>query len=244
MRATAMQARPSPAKPWRHGSTRTTAEGVFTGLIEQVGKVARIARRGQAARLSIACTLQDYQLGESIAVNGCCLTVDHFDAQGFEADASQETLERSTLGSLQPGHAVNLERALRPHDRLGGHFVSGHVDGVGSLLERSPLDGASKLRFAMPASLARYVAEKGSITVAGVSLTVNGADHESFHVALIPHTQSRTTLESLTVGDEVNLEIDLLARYVARLMGVESTEASTRDRKLLDVLRGAGYLPG
>jgi len=199
---------------------------MFTGLIEGVGRMAARESRGGDARLRIdAGTLSWLEhdgdgvaLGESIAVNGVCLTVVAFDAHGFEADASNETLSLTTLGALPEGRALNLERAMRPSDRLGGHMVSGHVDGIGRVLSIVDDARAQRWRFSAPAALLRYVAQKGSICVDGVSLTVNGVDAEGFEVALVPHTLSHTTFAQTRVGDAVNLEVDLVARYVERLL--------------------------
>ena len=199
---------------------------MFTGLIEGVGRMAARESRGGDARLRIdAGTLSWLEhdgdgvaLGESIAVNGVCLTVVAFDAHGFEADASNETLSLTTLGALPEGRALNLERAMRPSDRLGGHMVSGHVDGIGRVLSIVDDARAQRWRFSAPAALLRYVAQKGSICVDGVSLTVNGVDAEGFEVALVPHTLSHTAFAQTRVGDAVNLEVDLVARYVERLL--------------------------
>lgn len=157
-------------------------------------------------------------LGESIAVNGACLTVDAISGDGFEVDASAETLARTTLGALKAGGTVHLERALRAADRMGGHIVTGHVDGVGSLLERQAVGDSIALVFRLPGELAPFVAEKGSITVEGVSLTVNAAGPDRFDVTIIPHTLAKTHLGQLRQGDAVNLEVDLVARYVGRLL--------------------------
>ncbi|HEY0660796.1 MAG TPA: riboflavin synthase [Lysobacter sp.] len=194
---------------------------MFTGIIEGVGALAASEMRGGDARLRIAVgslPFNDVKLGESIAVNGVCLTVVGFDAVAFEADASNETLSLTTLGSLQAGAMVNLERAMRPTDRLGGHLVSGHVDGVGRVLSIHEDARAQRWRFAAPAALLRYIAKKGSICVDGVSLTVNDVDDEGFEVALIPHTVAHTAFAATKAGDAVNLEIDLVARYVERLL--------------------------
>ena len=194
---------------------------MFTGLIEGVGQVAALEPRGGDVRLRIAVgslPFADVALGESIAVSGVCLTVIEFDAGSFAADASTETLSLTTLGGLIVGQAVNLERAMRPTDRLGGHLVSGHVDGVGRVLSIHDDARAQRWRFAAPASLSKYIATKGSICVDGVSLTVNAVDDAGFDVALIPHTVSHTAFSSTRVGDPVNLEIDLVARYVERLL--------------------------
>lgn len=201
----------------------TTPALVFTGLISEVGVVRRAVSSGSATRLRIETSYAALELGESIAVDGVCLTVDRIGSGGFEADASEETLRRTTLGAARAGRHVNLERAVRPHDRLGGHLVTGHVDTVGTLLAVESIGGAQKLTIGLDPQLARYVAEKGSITVNGVSLTVNGvstpgAQPAWFHVAIIPHTQDKTTLQDLSVNAPVNLEVDLVARYVARLI--------------------------
>ena len=194
---------------------------MFTGLIEGVGRVAALEQRGGDVRLRIAAgtlPFDDIALGESIAVSGVCLTVIEFDAASFAADASTETLALTTLGGMTVGQAVNLERAMRPTDRLGGHLVSGHVDGVGRVLSVHDDARSPRWRFAAPAALSKYIATKGSICVDGVSLTVNAVDGEGFEVALIPHTVSHTAFSSTAVGDAVNLEIDLVARYVERLL--------------------------
>ena len=195
---------------------------MFTGIIEGVGRIAALEHRGGDVRLSVdvgTLPFDAVQLGESIAVNGVCLTVIAFDATTFAADASTETLSLTTLGGLAVGAVVNLERAMRPTDRLGGHLVSGHVDGVGRVLGVHEDARAQRWRFAAPAALLRYIAKKGSICVDGVSLTVNEVDGEGFEVALIPHTVSHTAFAHTGVGDAVNLEIDLVARYVERLLG-------------------------
>lgn len=198
---------------------------MFTGIIEGVGRLAILDTRGGDARLSIeagSLPFEHVRLGESIAVNGVCLTVVAFNAKYFEADASNETLSLTTLGALAPGALVNLERAMRPTDRLGGHLVSGHVDGVGKVLGITPDARAQRWRFAAPQALLRYIAKKGSICVDGVSLTVNEVDGQGFEVALIPHTVANTAFAGSAVGDAVNLEIDLVARYVERLLGAHA----------------------
>lgn len=199
---------------------------MFTGLIAGVGRLAAREGRGGDARLRIdvgGLPFDDVQLGESIAVNGCCLTVVAFDASSFAVDASSETLALTTLGRLAVGAPLNLERAMRPADRLGGHLVSGHVDGIGIAAKRWDDARAERWRFEAPMALLRYVAHKGSVCVDGVSLTVNAVDDMSsgsggFEVALIPHTVAHTAFHALRVGDAVNLEVDLLARYVERLL--------------------------
>lgn len=194
---------------------------MFTGLIEGVGHVRALEPRGGDLRLRIGVgtlPFDEVALGESIAVSGVCLTVVEYDAASFAADASTETLALTTLGGLSVGHAVNLERAMRPTDRLGGHLVSGHVDGLGRVLSVHDDARAQRWRFAAPAALLKYIAVKGSICVDGVSLTVNAVDSEGFEVALIPHTVSHTAFSTTKVGDAVNLEVDLVARYVERLL--------------------------
>lgn len=194
---------------------------MFTGLIQAVGTLSHRELRGGDVRLRIgtgALPFGDVALGESIAVNGVCLTVIEFDAASFAVDASTETLALTTLGALAIDAPVNLERAMLPTDRLGGHLVSGHVDGVGRVREVWPDARAQRWRFSAPAALLKYIATKGSICVDGVSLTVNGIDDEGFEVALIPHTVAHTAFSATQVGDAVNLEVDLIARYVERLL--------------------------
>ncbi len=194
---------------------------MFTGLIEGVGTVLALEQRGGDLRLRIGVgtlPFADVALGESIAVNGVCLTAIAFDATSFAADASNETLALTSLGGLRIGHALNLERAMRPTDRLGGHLVSGHVDGMGQVLSIHDDARAQRWRFAAPAALLKYIATKGSICVDGVSLTINAVDAEGFEVALIPHTVAHTAFATTQIGDNVNLEVDLVARYVERLL--------------------------
>lgn len=194
---------------------------MFTGLIQSVGTLRQREPRGGDVRLRIGTgtlPFDDVALGESIAVNGVCLTVIEFDASSFAVDASTETLALTTLGGLAIGAPVNLERAMLPTDRLGGHLVSGHVDGVGRVREVWPDARSQRWRFEVPAALRKYIATKGSICVDGVSLTVNGIDDDGFEVALIPHTVAHTAFSATQVGDAVNLEVDLVARYVERLL--------------------------
>lgn len=197
---------------------------MFTGLIEGVGALAAREMRGGDARLRIAAGTLPFdgvQLGESISVNGVCLTVVEFDPGSFAVDVSNETLALTTLGRLDIGSPLNLERAMRPTDRLGGHLVSGHVDGLGIAAKRRDDARAVRWRIAAPMALLRYVARKGSICVDGVSLTVNEVDDAGFEVALIPHTVEHTAFRALREGDAVNLEVDLLARYVERLLATK-----------------------
>ena len=194
---------------------------MFTGIIQGVGTMAAREPRGGDVRLVIdvgSLPFEGVELGESIAVNGVCLTVVEFAPGRFAADASNETPSLTTLGSLSPGDALNLERAMRPDDRLGGHLVSGHVDGVGRVAAIEPDARAQRWRFEAGPEVLRYVAKKGSICVDGVSLTVNQADDTGFEVTLIPHTIENTRFAHTGVGDPVNLEVDLIARYVERLL--------------------------
>lgn len=193
---------------------------MFTGIIQAVGRIASREPRGGDARLVIdagALDLGDVAIGDSIAVAGVCLTVVAIDGTRWSADVSAETLARTTLGHLAIGAGVNLEKALRLADRLGGHLVSGHVDGVGSVVGVGD-DGASqRWRFRLPRALARYVAVKGSVCIDGTSLTVNEVGDDDFGVTLIPHTLAMTTFGARTAGDAVNIEVDLMARYAERL---------------------------
>ena len=194
---------------------------MFTGLIAGVGRLAAREMRGGDARLTIdvgSLPFDGVQLGESIAVNGCCLTVVGFDATSFAVDASNETLALTTLGRLAIGAPLNLERAMLPTDRLGGHLVSGHVDGLATATQRWDDARAVRWRFEAPMALLRYIAHNGSVCVDGVSLTVNEVDDAGFEVALIPHTVEHTAFHALRQGDAVNIEVDLLARYVERLL--------------------------
>lgn len=198
---------------------------MFTGIIEAVGRIGAKQPRGGDLRLTIdvgALPFADAAPGESISASGVCLTVIAFDAASFTADVSTETLARTTLGALEVGAPVNLERAMLPTTRLGGHLVAGHVDGLGHVQAVRGDARAQRWRFQAPPALLRYVAEKGSICVDGVSLTVNAVDADGFEVALIPHTVANTAFAQTKVGDAVNLEVDLVARYVERLLSAEA----------------------
>jgi riboflavin synthase len=224
----------------------TTEPFVFTGLIETTGKLVRRTASGADARLVVTGPLggEPLELGESIAVDGVCLTVAAIvDARTFEADASSETLAKTTLGALQPGQAVNLERALAVGQRMGGHIVTGHVDGVGRIAAQESVGGALKVTFEAPGELAKFIAAKGSICVSGVSLTVNNVSGSKFDVMLIPHTREKTSLDGLGVGAAVNLEVDIVARYVLRFMDVNrSSDAGASDAAWMDRLKNAGYV--
>lgn len=195
---------------------------MFTGIVTALGSVRAITALGEAAdmRLTIAAPWPDtaaIPVGASIGCSGCCLTAVEVGDEWFAADASAETLRRTTLGRWQVGTRVNLERSLRLGDELGGHLVSGHVDGLGEVLAAAPEHGSVRFVFRVPSELARFIAVKGSIAVDGVSLTVNEVTDDTFGVNVIPHTATVTSFGSLRPGDAVNLEIDMLARYVARL---------------------------
>ncbi len=194
---------------------------MFTGIVEELGELVAIEGDAEDGRLTVRGpkVAADAVHGASIAVDGVCLTVTARDEGRFRVTCGPETLQRTTLGGLAAGARVNLERALRASDRLGGHIVAGHVDAVGELRARSPLGPGIELRFAAPPSILRYVVEKGSIAVDGISLTVNGVDEYSFAVALIPHTLDKTTLGDKAEGARVNLEVDVIGKYVEKLLG-------------------------
>ncbi len=215
---------------------------MFTGLVQRVGTVRQVLAKDACKQFVIAAPLdaRDRVLGASVAVSGVCLTVTASDEQTFTVDAAFETLAVTTLGRYAPGRRVNLEPALRVGDPLGGHLVSGHVDGVGNLRSSTRRGEATELWIDTPGDLLPYIAAKGSICIDGISLTVNGVDAGGFCVGIIPHTWTATTLADRRVGDPLNLEVDLLARYVARLLQV-GEQASGVSRQTL--LR-AGFLPG
>lgn len=205
---------------------------MFTGIVEELGAVERLDAPGEARveqpgggghRLRVAAhkVLDGVHVGDSLAVNGCCLTVTGFGDGWWEADLSDETVQRTTLGGLRPGDVVNLERPIRLQDRLGGHLVQGHVDAIGGVVEPAP-----DLRVSMPSHLLRYVVEKGSVTVDGVSLTVVEATSDGFTAAIIPHTAEVTTLGHRRPGDHVNLEVDVIVKYVERLLTWHDDTAS------------------
>ena len=213
---------------------------MFTGIIQAIGRIESLTPRGDAVRLAIVADgfdTSDVALGDSIATSGPCLTAVALGPGRFEADVSPETLARTTLGNKRAGDPVNLEKALRLSDRLGGHLVSGHVDGVGSVVSRIEREGYVQFRLAAPAELARYIAHKGSIAVEGVSLTVNAVAGHEFELMIIPHTLERTTLGGLRPGSRVNLEIDLVARYLERLSGRDGDQGGIT----ADTLKQAGW---
>jgi riboflavin synthase len=211
---------------------------MFTGIVEEVGRVASVERQEKHARLRLACreVVRDVAEGDSIAVAGCCLTVTGFTADGFVADLMAETLAATSLGDLAEGDEVNLERAMRADDRLGGHLVQGHVDAVGEVVGREEEPGTVWLSVAAPGSLARYLVPKGSVTIDGASLTVVDVepadDGVVFRVGLIPHTLKVTTFGDRRQGDHVNLEVDVIAKYAERLLtaGTQTPYSSLQER--------------
>jgi riboflavin synthase len=194
---------------------------MFTGIIEAVGEIVSCEPRGGDVRLQVKTNgldLADVSLGDSIATNGVCLTVIELPGDGYVADVSSESLALTTIGQWQSGTAVNLEKAMAAGDRFGGHMVSGHVDGIGEVLERHPDARSERFRLRAPAELARYIAHKGSITVDGTSLTVNRVEGAEFELNIVPHTLENTVMDSYQPGSKVNLEVDLVARYLERLL--------------------------
>jgi riboflavin synthase len=218
---------------------------MFTGIIEALGTVRSLESRGGDMRVTIRSgelDLSDVKLGDSIAVNGICLTAVALPGDGFVADVSGETLKRSAFVDLKPGSRVNLEKALTPTTRLGGHLVSGHVDGVGELLSLQHDGRSVRMRIQAPAELAKYIAEKGSITVDGVSLTVNAVDGARFDLNIVPHTMQQTTLVSFSVGQRINLEVDLIARHLERLLLGDQAAKSTSDGISMAFLAEHGFM--
>ena len=219
---------------------------MFTGLVAEIGRVREIKHDAGGARLRIACSFSALVLGASIAVNGCCLTVTSILSDGFTCDASQETLDLTTVGALAVADGVHLERALQAGERLGGHLVTGHVDGVGKLHARAPLGDAERVTFTVPSALAPMIAPKGSITIDGVSLTVNHVDDLQFDVVLVPYTRKETLFGQKRLGADVNLEVDVLAKYVARLLGRPGVDGAGGTRAgqglTLETLAEAGFV--
>lgn len=212
---------------------------MFTGIIEEVGHVKSLRRGAKSFTLEVDASLvmEGTQVGDSIATNGVCLTVTSLTGHGFTADVMPETVQRTALGELTAGSPVNLERALSLQTRLGGHIVSGHIDGTGRISDRRQDDTALWLTVECDSRLLRYIIEKGSITIQGVSLTVARVDDRSFAVSLIPHTQAATTLHNARIGDRVNLENDIIAKYVEKLLGQSSADSS-----IMTKLRENGFL--
>jgi riboflavin synthase len=214
---------------------------MFTGLIEDLGTLVELRRSGDVASITVATALPmaELRLGESIAVNGVCLTVTTFGAHRFTADVSPETLEKTTLSASNRGGRVNLERALRLSDRLGGHLVTGHVDGQARIIEKVRQGNAWRFGFLCDPAIIRQVVAKGSVAVDGISLTVNEVSDHRFDVMIIPHTLEQTTLADRKVGDQVNIETDLIGKYVARLLGADNSHPCG---VTLDLLAKSGFL--
>ena len=210
---------------------------MFTGIIEEVGRVRSLRRGAKSFTLEVEATkvMEGTQIGDSIATNGVCLTVTSLTGRGFTADVMPETVSRTALGELVAGSPVNLERALQLQTRLGGHIVSGHIDGTGRIANRRQDDTALWLTVKCDSKMLRYVIEKGSVTLQGVSLTVARVDERSFAVSLIPHTQAATTLHEAKVGDLVNIENDIIAKYVEKLLG------HTPDESIFDKMARCGF---
>ncbi|MET0070461.1 MAG: riboflavin synthase [Candidatus Thiodiazotropha sp.] len=218
---------------------------MFTGIIQAVGSVAGMESRQGDLRLTVAAgqlDINDVVLGDSIATNGVCLTVIDLSADGFSADVSRETLALTTMQKLKPGSRVNLEKALTLSTPLGGHLVSGHVDGVGRVVDRR--DDARSIRFTIeaPAALGRYIAHKGSICVDGVSLTVNGVAGAGFELNIVPHTLQQTIMDDYRAGSEVNLEVDLIARYLERLVLADEEKGNSAPAVTEALLRARGFI--
>jgi riboflavin synthase len=218
---------------------------MFTGIIEELGRVRSLERRGEGVRMTVEARVvtEETREGDSIAVNGVCLTALEVSRESFAADGSRETLQRSTLGSLRAGSFVNLERAVTPATRLGGHIVQGHVDGRGHFLSAEEHGGSWTIRIAYPPELARYLVFKGSVSVEGISLTVAALADEYFEIAVIPKTWAVTNLSHLRSGDAVNLEADIIAKYVERILsvGARQPDAPQTAGLTLEKLAEHGY---
>jgi riboflavin synthase len=215
---------------------------VFTGIIEELGKVASLEKHAGGARIKIAARIvvKDSVEGDSISVNGVCLTALDITNDSFAADVSTETLNRSTLGKLNPGARVNLERAVTPTTRLGGHIVQGHVDTTGKFLQAEKEGDFWTVRIGFPAELARYLIYKGSIAIEGISLTIAGLTNDQFEIAVIPKTWELTNLSTLKPGDAVNLEVDMIAKYVERILSHRKTGEET-ESITIEKLKNLGY---
>ncbi|MDT7687659.1 MAG: riboflavin synthase [Acidobacteriota bacterium] len=216
---------------------------MFTGIIEELGRVRSIEQRGEGVRMTVEARVvtEGTSEGDSIAVNGVCLTALDVRADSFAADGSRETLQRSTLGHLRAGSVVNLERAVTPSTRLGGHIVQGHVDGRGRFLSADEHGGSWTVRIGYPSELARYLVFKGSVAVEGISLTIAGLAEDHFEVAVIPKTWTVTNFSSLRPGDSVNLEADIIAKYVERILSFSAREGESAPVLTLEKLAELGY---
>ncbi len=217
---------------------------MFTGIIEATGHIAAIKRSGQDAQLTIhsdTLDFSDVKLGDSIASNGVCLTVTSLAAHSFTADVSGETLSRTLFGSYQTGQRINLEKALLPTTRLGGHLVSGHVDGIAIVSKVEKTGQSWQIYLQSPEELSRYIAEKGSVTIDGISLTVNELTTNGFRLTIVPHTARETTIQALQAGSKVHLEVDLLARYIERLLQGKQA-AAPASHVTMNLLQQSGFL--
>jgi len=209
---------------------------MFTGLVEEVGRIQNTSKRGNAAVLTVEANvvLEGLKVGDSISVSGVCQTVVKFDRDSFQIEAVQETLEKTRLGEMRPGECVNLERAMQPSDRLGGHIVQGHVDGLVQLKSITDRSGSKRLRLVLPLDDARYVVEKGSVTLDGISLTVAALGPDWFEVEIIPHTWAETTLSDRKAGDHLHIEWDIIAKYVARMLSAHLPDSGLTVEKLIE----------
>jgi riboflavin synthase len=219
---------------------------MFTGIIEGLGTITAIKASGQGARLILesGIGLADSAVGDSIAVNGACLTAVAISGNRFEADVSPETLRLTTLGNAKVGDRVNLERALRLSDRLDGHLVSGHIDGIGTLKQRKPMGNAILITFSVPREHTRHMIHKGSVAVDGVSLTINNLGPESFEVSIIPHTASLTTVGFKQPGSKVNIETDIIGKYIERFLTTPGRSKTTGEKSDIDIalLAKSGFM--
>ena len=216
---------------------------MFTGIVEELGSIEAVEPKGDSLRITVGATevLSDLKIGDSISLDGTCLTAVGLTAQSFTVEAVSETLLRTTLGGLESGDRVNLERPLRLSDRLGGHLLQGHVDSVVRILSKEKRDKGTEVKFELPADLGRYFVEKGSVGVDGVSLTIAGLSSNWFSVALIPHTEAATTLGEKEAGSTVNLEVDLIGKYVERLLNREREHLEVDGPITAQWLREKGY---
>lgn len=219
---------------------------MFTGIIQAIGHIVAIESKGFDSRVYIQTgqlDLSDVMIGDSIATNGVCLTVIELSRDGFWADVSGETLAKTCFRKIETGTPVNLEKALMPTTHLGGHLVSGHVDGIGKVISRNNAGRSIQFKIEAPVELARYIATKGSICINGISLTINAVNGHCFELNIVPHTLSETTLADVKVGDEVNLEVDIIARYLERLLlGDKAAEATQETGITMQLLAENGYL--
>ena len=215
---------------------------MFTGIIEEIGKIKSVTRESRSIRLTVAVDkiLEDIKIGDSICTNGVCLTVTSFDNSSFSADVMPETMDRTSLKHLKVNDPVNIERAMPANGRFGGHIVSGHIDGTGIITKMTRDDRAVRITIQTDPEITRGIVEKGSIAIDGISLTVTDVSYDKFGVSIIEHTQDMTTLSRKKVGDTVNLENDIIGKYIEKFIGVK-TENSNNDRELLDLLMENGF---